>query len=218
MMDAYHLYFRYNPGVFLLHRPDYDSDTWWNWVRGQIDEGWPAHYTMTDHAMVLDGYLEESGSRFYHFNMGWAGGSPPDPCWDPYPNTNTWYAMNAIPCNDPSQESEYMVGSIRPLPRVTYPVSGTYPKPPFPYRYFQSVASEGGFTSTGAVFESGQYLQFHRDARIFCQYPGPILFRGAPSGGSTYMFNDGDPTSGIRIDNGAIAMYWGGYMKLHWNN
>ncbi|MFC1799586.1 C10 family peptidase [Candidatus Eisenbacteria bacterium] len=201
MMDAYHLYFRYHPGIFIIDRTDFDSDTWWNWVRGQIDGGWPAQYTMTNHSMVLDGYWEESGSRFYHLNMGW------------YPGDNTWYAMNAIPGNDPSQESEHMVGNIRPLALMSYPVSGTYSKPAFPYRYF-----DDGLISTGAVFESGQYLQFHREAFFVCAHPGPIVFNGSPAAGSTHIYNNGDPTRGIRIDNGAITFNYGGQMRLHWNN
>jgi len=214
MMIAFEHNFRYEGNMWMIWRGNYDADNWWPFVTGEINAGFPAEYTMTDHAMVLDGYWEESGSRFYHFNMGWGGtGRPGDPCWDPYPYTNTWYAMNSIPCNDPDHTHEWMLGNIRPVQMLSSPVSGTFPRPAFPYRYF-----DNGLTSTGAVFESGQYLQFRRDAFFLCGHPGPIVFNGTPTGGSTYIYNNGDPTRGIRIDNGSITLNYGGQMKLHWNN
>ncbi|MFC1799585.1 C10 family peptidase [Candidatus Eisenbacteria bacterium] len=214
MMSAFENNFRYQPNMYRIWRGSYDADQWWPFVTGEIDAGHPAEYKMTDHAMVLDGYWEESGNRFYHFNMGWGGtGSPSDPCWDPYPYTNTWYAMNSIPCNEPDHVDEWMLGNIRPVNLTSFPFSGTYPKPAFPYRYF-----EEDLGSSGAVFESGQYLQFHREAFFVCAHPGPIVFNGSPTAGSTHIYNNGDPTRGIRIDNGAITFNYGGQMRLHWNN
>jgi hypothetical protein len=213
MRAAFSNNFLYDGATTLDYRRDWTADSWWNMAVIQVQAGWPVQYAMTGHSMVLDGYNEVGGTRYYHFNMGWGGTGNPDlPCWPPIPYTNTWYAMDVIPCSDP--DDERMIRGIRPNVVMEYPISGVYVKPPVvPYRYLADILS-----STGASFDSGQYLQFFREGRIWCAGPGQIVFHGSPSGGSTYIFNEGDPTVGIRIANGEMIVHQSGGANLYWRD
>jgi len=208
VLFAYKVFFFYENYCRILLYDDYDASDWWDIVTAYIENDSPIQYSIASHHMVLDGYDYIAAQRMVHFNMGWAGGSPADSCWDPYPNTNTWYSMDAIPCN-PTTDDDRMLCNIRPINVMTWPVEGYYPAPPpgLPYRYFFF----GDFGSQGAEFAPGQYLQFHRRVRVF----GDLAFRGSSSADPLHIYTEGDPARGIRIDDGAMVSYWPGGFQLH---
>ena len=68
-------YFRYDKGIQLVKRNFYDSQTWIQMVRTELDNGRPVVYdgatsTLSGHSFVCDGYNEDG---FYHINWGWGG-------------------------------------------------------------------------------------------------------------------------------------------------
>ena len=68
-------YFRYDKGIQLVKRNFYNSQTWMQMVRTELDNGRPVVYdgatsTMSGHSFVCDGYNEDG---FYHINWGWGG-------------------------------------------------------------------------------------------------------------------------------------------------
>lgn len=68
-------HFRYDKGIQLVKRNFYDTDTWMQMVRTELDNGRPVVYdgatsTMSGHSFVCDGY---NADGYYHINWGWGG-------------------------------------------------------------------------------------------------------------------------------------------------
>lgn len=68
-------HFRYDKGIQLVKRNFYDTDTWMQMVRTELDNGRPVVYdgatsTLSGHSFVCDGY---NADGYYHINWGWGG-------------------------------------------------------------------------------------------------------------------------------------------------
>jgi uncharacterized protein YfiM (DUF2279 family) len=70
-------YFKYSLNASLISVSQYDSLSWVNRIRKELDAGRPVMYSgmpqpplPTGHAWVCDGY---DNSGFFHFNWGWSG-------------------------------------------------------------------------------------------------------------------------------------------------
>ena len=76
--------FGYNLSAQLVHRDEYDADTWRSMMLEDLNDGYPILYSghgdAGGHAFVVDGY---DGSRF-HINWGWEGGG------------NNYFALDAF--------------------------------------------------------------------------------------------------------------------------
>lgn len=75
MAPAMANHFRYDKGIHLVKRNFFDSHTWMQMVREELDNGRPVVYdgatsSMSGHSFVCDGYNEDG---FYHINWGWGG-------------------------------------------------------------------------------------------------------------------------------------------------
>ena len=88
---AMHAYFDYSDSNVQLRRNDFETDTWKTMVREQFDMGWPMYYGGCDnggcHAFVCDGYDDND---YFHFNLGWGGGS------------DGWYLIDDAPYTNPA--------------------------------------------------------------------------------------------------------------------
>jgi hypothetical protein len=150
--------------------------------------------------------------RMYHINYGWSGNYGEGSCWDPYRDagipSNTWYTAYALPC----AEDTDMIAGIQPdvsLNALLGPIYGNNPS--FPYRYVNVDAS-----GTDVTFSAGQLIQFLPGVDIVCTSAGAgaITFYGSPTL-HTRFFARGDRTKGVRIENGGIALYRGGGVRLY---
>ncbi len=73
--SAFQLYFAYDPySVTLRTRANYSDQEWIDYLKADLDDGFPILYAGDDgnmgHAFVCDGY---QGSNQFHFNWGWSG-------------------------------------------------------------------------------------------------------------------------------------------------
>ena len=88
---AMHDYFDYSDSNVQLRRNDFETETWKTMVREQFDMGWPMYYGGCDnggcHAFVCDGYDDND---YFHFNLGWGGGS------------DGWYLIDDAPYTNPA--------------------------------------------------------------------------------------------------------------------
>ena len=88
---AMHAYFDYSDSNVQLRRNDFETETWKTMVREQFDMGWPMYYGGCDnggcHAFVCDGYDDND---YFHFNLGWGGGS------------DGWYLIDDAPYTNPA--------------------------------------------------------------------------------------------------------------------
>ena len=108
-----HDYFNYSDAIVQLRRDDYETETWKTMVREQFDMGWPMYYGGCQdggcHAFVCDGYDDND---YYHFNLGWGGGSDGWYLIDDAPYTHPADAMfNFVPAEvynqTPSQPADF---------------------------------------------------------------------------------------------------------------
>ena len=88
---AMHTYFNYCDAIVQRSRNDYETEIWKTMVREQFDMGWPMYYGGCQdggcHAFVCDGYDDND---YFHFNLGWGGGS------------DGWYYIDDAPYTSPA--------------------------------------------------------------------------------------------------------------------
>jgi hypothetical protein len=108
-----HDYFNYSDANVQLRRDDYETEEWKTMVREQFDMGWPMYYGGCEdggcHAFICDGYDDND---YYHFNLGWGGGSDGWYLIDDAPYTHPADAMfNFVPAEvynqTPSQPADF---------------------------------------------------------------------------------------------------------------
>jgi hypothetical protein len=204
MIGVYEKQFRYHKPR-RRNRDDYTAIGWYELLKEEIRVNRPVHYRISGHSLVADGW-EETGSgptRSYHMNYG--HGRAGD---------TTWYTLDAHPGYDINED--YLLENIWPAPALGTPLSGTYPRESFPYRYFNIDA-----TSDSTTFAAGQHLQFLPDIRVTCVGTGgkSISFNGTSSN-NTRLFSikgtlTGGVAAGIRIYNGDIKLYYKGRIGFH---
>jgi hypothetical protein len=210
MVDAYENYFRFDTDLHILYKDDYGNAEWFELIKEQLDVNRPLHYGITGHSVVVDGYQHVMDIRMYHINYGWGGGVQPEACWDPYRETgsNTWFMVYGLPC---AVETD-MIAGIQPdvsLDALLGPIYGNNPS--FPYRYV-NVDATGNYVT----FSAGQLIQFLPGIDMMCTSTtgGAIKIFGEPAL-HTRLFTRGDITKGVKIENGGIALYGGGGVRMY---
>jgi hypothetical protein len=212
MLPVYRLYYGYNPGCDRIDRDDYDTQAgWFEEIKSQVNLNRPIQYRIGGHSLVADGWKVTGGTRWYHLNMGWDGGKPDRSCWDPYEgvNTNTWYALDGIPCSQLIWE--YMLVDIYPITAVGPVVAGLYPKlEEIRHTYFDMDA-----IGNRAVFHGDHHVRFIPGVSVTCLGDEGILFYAVAGSPPTRFYTKGDASRGIRIDDGVILLHNKGSLKLY---
>ena len=206
MEDVYEDYYRYSDYCVKLIRDGCSADDWWDLIKEQLNNNQPIQYSVIGHSIAADGWLETGGtpSRYYHMNYG---GAKESDCWD---GCNTWYALDCLYLGN--TEWEYMLVNIYPVTALRHAISGAYPKQAFNYRYFNQDAT----ADSGAVFTSGQNLQFLPGVKVTCTSPtGSILFFGDSSDSSRLFSIKETKLAGARIYDGFIRLLHNGSIKFH---
>ncbi|MCK4414878.1 MAG: C10 family peptidase [Candidatus Eisenbacteria sp.] len=223
MMDGYPDLTYDTPNLdvrYSFPHPPIPPETWFAMIQDEINGFRPIQYRIVGHSVVIDGWRIQGGIKQYHANCGWGGYCPedmlPGQC-HPEDGSNTWYTLDELIWSD--WEDEFMVTHILPSTSLTTLLGlfgiGNYPvNILLPYRYFYAYE----YTGYDITFAAGQYLQCRADVNITCTgNPGQsIRFYGDVSGlGETHIYNRGRPTRGLRIDDGAIAIYPNGTLHLY---
>jgi len=87
-LSIFSQYFKYQSIVFKRSRSSYASaDDWYFTIKDEIDAGRPMQYGISRHSIVLDGYRELGGIKYYHMNYGWGG------------SMNSWFAIDDVYCS-----------------------------------------------------------------------------------------------------------------------
>ena len=212
MLPVYRMYYGYNFGCDRIDRDDYDTQGgWFDEIRSQINQNRPIQYRIGGHSLVADGWKVTGGTRWYHLNMGWDGGKPAKECWDPYEgiNTNTWYALDGIPCSQ--LVWEYMLINIYPITAVGPLAIGSYPSnPELRYTYIDVDA-----LGSGAVFHNDHRIQFIPGVSVKSIMGAGFVFYGLSGAPPTRLFTKANLSKGVRIDNGGIVLHTNGCLKLY---
>jgi hypothetical protein len=208
-------FFRYSIQIEPEERASYSSVIeWFNKIKANINENQPISYRITDHAIIVDGWEEDTTGMKCHINYGWADLVDSDPNWSGIEHSNTWYTLdpiNWIHGADPNKEKMFV--DIKPEPSMGNPLSGIYIKQHYPYRYFNQDAA-----GSDVIFESGQNLQFLPGVVVTCT-DGYIRFEGFDFD-NTRLFSikgteTGGSLAGIKIHEGVIKLHTNGSIRFH---
>jgi len=201
--NAIENYFHYANTSVELFRKDLPPDgvNWFNIIKQELNLNRPVQYSYPGHAIVADGWMEidPGPERWLHLCYGWPGGGNTD-----------WHKLEEIPGGGPT--TDVILVHIYPAPALGSFVSGVYPLPSFPYRYFDRDCS-----ATYAVFQAGHQLQFLQNITVRgSDYSSEsrITFYGSPSL-NTRLFSRGDPSKGVSIYKGAVLLKTNGGIKFY---
>jgi len=99
-LTAWETYFRYRDCMDMESRSGHSSDSWFNVIKEQINNGQPMEYYITYHAIACDGWREigDPVVKQYHMNYGWDDGH------------NAWYTLDNLYC--PWEGCDYMNESM----------------------------------------------------------------------------------------------------------
>jgi hypothetical protein len=212
MVPLYRYAYGYSPSCDRVDRDDFDTQAgWFAEIKGQISANRPIHYRVPGHSLVADGWKVEGGTNWYHLNMGWDGGRPDKECWEPYEgrNTNTWYALDGIPCSQ--LRWEYILTPIYPITAVGPAAAGVYPRSAeLRYSYFDMDA-----VGNRAVFMNDHQIQFIPGVTVRCGGDEGIIFYGFGAGAPTRLYTKANVGKGVRIDDGTIVLHRNGGIKLY---
>jgi hypothetical protein len=211
MIPLYRMLYGYSWSCTRVDRDDHTQDEWFNLIRAQIDMNRPVQYRYPGHSLVADGWKIATSIKWLHLNMGWDGGKPASSCWNPYEgkNTNTWYAVDGIPCSQLIWE--YVLTDIYPITAAGPILSGVYPKDgDLRYTYIDRDAA-----GIGIVFFPDHHVQFVRGVRVASLADGGVLFYGIDGTPPLRLYARGDPSKGARLDNGVIFLHQNGCLKLY---
>jgi hypothetical protein len=197
--ELYETHYRYSDAGQYDQRQNYATAAdWFNHLKAQFQHNRPVYYSIPGHAVVADGWREVNVGGVltmqYHINYGHAN------------NNTAWWTVDNIPGGAPNDEDIYE--NILPVQTMEDTVNGAYPLLDFPYRYFNRDA----VSTSGADFASGQYLQFLAGVKLTCA-SGSIRFNGHGVQ-NTHLYSNGDPASGIRIENGAVKLNHNGSLTF----
>lgn len=212
MRSAFMYIFRFSPTAWIVERPSYSSEAWFNVIRDNINGNMPLQYGVPDHSIVCDGWRIVSDVKQYHMNYGWGDWLGSDSCWDPYAGSgsNTWFTLDALPCSELAVEEAIVL--LKPIVSLGPTLSSTYSRDSsFPYRY---VNVDAGGANT--VFQAGQLIQSLPGLTVRCTSTGSgaVRFYGSPTL-HTRIFTRGDTSKGVKITDGCVALYGGGAVLIH---
>lgn len=193
--------FYYSSVCTKKNRDDFTANEWFERLKEQFNNNRPVQYRILEHSIVGDGW-KETGSpviRQYHMNYGWNN------------SYNAWYILDALhyPAGG-NTDDEYMLENIVPIQSIGSGLLSFYPKPLYPYRYFDQDA-----TGSNSIFMQGQNLQFLPNVTVSSDGNGNgIVFIGTPSDQTTF-YTKGDMSKGIKLSDGKITLHNQGSIKLH---
>ncbi len=78
--------FMYDESITSSARPYYNSQSWFDLVVEQINQGHPILYGIFSHAIVCDGWRIQDDLNQYHMNYGWGG------------DQTLWYVVDHLHC------------------------------------------------------------------------------------------------------------------------
>jgi hypothetical protein len=98
--------FRYSENGKSERRSEYIDKLkeWFNLIKNELGQNRPVLYSVTGHTLVCDGWQEVGGLKQVHMNYGW-GGNVNGNCTPCITNSNTWYWVEWLPCNDRHDEA-----------------------------------------------------------------------------------------------------------------
>jgi len=182
----------YSLACAYTHRRDWDANTWWAYIKDNINQNRPLDYSIKGHAIVCDGWQNINGPE-YHMNYGWRNTS-----------ANTWYFLDDLLQVDTTAgpENEAMTHKIVPKCALGASISGEFvDNPSYPHRYVDRDCSAGA-----THFRAGQLIHFH-PRRVMTCTSGLLQFDGTPAK-NTRLYT-ADYGRGILINDGRIQMYEG---------
>jgi len=213
MLDAYEDHFRYDSGAVMLTRgSSTPADTWFAWIRNEIDQSRPIQYRIDSshilplingHSMVVDGWRISGGLKQYHVNYGWGD----DLCGSH--DCNCWYTLDSLHGSE-NVAAEMMLVGLKPVNSLgTWLSAGQYlPPSAFPYRYFDRDAR-----GEDVLFDAGNHLQFRQGVQVLCNGTR-IAFYGW-SNAPTYLYSQAVWAKGIRIDSGHVYLFLDGGIRMY---
>ncbi len=181
------------------HRRDWDWQTWWTYIKDNLNQNRPLDYYIRDHEIVCDGWREVNGPE-YHMNYGWDD------------SANTWYFLDALYQPDPEGSPAYEAITHNILPNCALGgvISGTFTdNPAYPHRYVDRDCS-----ASSVIFQAGQLIHFHPRKVMTCT-SGYLRFDGTPAK-NTRLYT-ADYGRGALINDGRIVMYPGAAVMLGLN-
>jgi hypothetical protein len=187
----------YSSSCAYTHRRDWDANTWWSYIKDNLNQNHPLDYYILGHEIVCDGWQEVNGPE-YHMIYGWQDTS-----------FNTWYFLDALNQPDPQggPEWEAITHNIYPNCIIGSSISGEIPdNPSYPHRYVDRDCS-----AASAHFWAGQLIHFHPRKVMTCT-SGSLRFDGTPSK-NTRLYT-ADYGRGALINDGRIVMYPGASIML----
>lgn len=209
MSDVYANYFRYDQGD-VINRSDCGKTTWFNHFKDNININRPVQYRMVtpggnNHSVAVDGWQDIGGIRQIHINYGHDDG---DTQWYTLDDLDRWDRNDSD--GNSNLDDQLIVTSIRPLCSLGNSLlSIRYPKNAFPYRYFDQDA-----TGRATEFASGQYLQFLQNITVSANSDPASYIYFVGQADATRLYTRGDPSRGVRIDNGKIKLMNGGSIRF----
>jgi len=174
------------------HRRDWDANTWWTYIKDNLNQNRPLDYYIRDHEIVCDGWQEVNGPE-YHMVYGWQN-----------TDFNTWYFLDALLQPDPEGGPEWEAITHKILPNCALgsSISGTIvDNPSYPHRYVDRDCS-----AASVHFYAGQLIHFHPRKVMTCTSQF-LRFDGTPAK-NTRLYT-ADYGRGILINDGRIQMYEG---------
>ena len=80
-------HFKYDNTIVSYARNSYTPTSWFDLIKTEIDAGRLIYFSITSHAIVIDGWNNTGGTNHYHINYGWGG------------SQTTWYAVDNYYCS-----------------------------------------------------------------------------------------------------------------------
>jgi hypothetical protein len=108
-LDVFPTYFRYDPGIEIEYRDQYEQGEWFSIIQEEINNSRPIQYRIRSHSIVCDGWRDTGGLNQYHMNYGWGG------------SATAWYSIDSLYCYWVLPDSlcppmeEYLIRNIYPL-------------------------------------------------------------------------------------------------------
>jgi|GEM_PF-1408445 len=91
-------YFKYDNTIVSYARNSFNPTSWFDSIKVEINAGRLIYFSITSHAIVIDGWKNTGGTNSYHINYGWGG------------SQTAWYAVDNYYCSwgcSPSNERIY---------------------------------------------------------------------------------------------------------------
>jgi hypothetical protein len=195
MVWAYEYKFRYHDFCSTASRDDYSATSWFELIKGQINQNRPIQYRIPNHSIVCDGWQVVGSDKQYHMNYGWDD------------SATTWYTLDEL--FGGNLNDEYLILNIFPITSLGADLLGYYSPQTFPYRYFDQDAS-----GVLATFYWGQWLQTLPGIKTTGTSSSTYVEFLGLTNSSIHIFTGGNSAEGIVINNATVRLKNNGSIKL----